>query len=201
MSEKAMSEKAGSEKAGSEKTGSEKRILSSHPDAGLDFDSSEFRRVMGGFCSGITVVTALADGIAVGMTCQSFFSLSLDPPLIAFSPSLSSSSYPLIRSAGAFCVNILEAGQESICNQFARSGTDKWRDISWQPGVTGSPMIDGVLATIDCTLENEFETGDHYLTIGRVASLSSTPGLHPLLYFNGSYGRLGSHAQLEQRSA
>jgi 3-hydroxy-9,10-secoandrosta-1,3,5(10)-triene-9,17-dione monooxygenase reductase component len=168
---------------------------------GRAFDSSEFRRVVGGFCSGITIVTALDDGVPVGMTCQSFFSLSLDPPLIAFSPARTSTSYPLIRSAGAFAINILEAGQEEVCNQFARSGTDKWAGIDWQPGVTGSPLIAGALATIDCELETEFETGDHYLTVGRVRSVHSTHGLHPLLYFRGAYKRLHHPAQAETRSA
>ncbi|MEV6344346.1 flavin reductase family protein [Actinoplanes sp. NPDC051851] len=150
----------------------------------------EFRRVLGGFCSGVTVVTAMADGVPVGMTCQSFFSLSLDPPLIAFSPSRSSTSYPRIRSSGSFCVNILEAGQEELCRQFARSGTDKWRDVPWRPGVTGSPVLDGVLASIDCALERDLETGDHYLTIGRVVALESTPDRRPLLFFNGAFERL-----------
>ncbi len=150
----------------------------------------EFRRVLGGFASGVTVVTAVLDGEPVGMTCQSFFSLSLDPPLIAFSPARTSRTYPLIRRSGSFCVNILEAGQEELCRQFARSGTDKWRGVGWRPGVTGSPVLDGVLASIDCELERDLETGDHYLTIGRVVDLASTPGRRPLLFFNGAFERL-----------
>jgi flavin reductase (DIM6/NTAB) family NADH-FMN oxidoreductase RutF len=168
---------------------------SDHVDHIIDFDSAQFRKVIGGFASGIVVVTAVTDGEPVGMTCQSFFSLSLDPPLIAFSPSLTSSSYPRIRESGAFCINILEAGQQDLCNQFARSGGDKWRGVDWEPGVTGSPRLDGVLASIDCELENEFVTGDHYLTVGRVKSLHATPGLHPLLYFNGTYRQLHPHQQ------
>jgi 3-hydroxy-9,10-secoandrosta-1,3,5(10)-triene-9,17-dione monooxygenase reductase component len=167
----------------------------------IDFDSAQFRKVVGGFASGITVVTAVTGGEPVGMTCQSFFSLSLDPPLIAFSPALTSTSYPRIRKAGAFCINILEAGQEALCNQFARRGEDKWRGVDWEPGVTGSPRLAGVLASIDCELENEFVTGDHYLTVGRVRSLHATPGLHPLLYFDGGYRRLHPHQSLESRSA
>jgi len=169
----------------------------------LNFDSAQFRRVIGGFASGITVVTAVDDGDPVGMTCQSFFSLSLDPPLIAFSPSLTSTSYPRIRAAGAFCVNILEAGQEALCNQFARSGEDKWRGVSWEPGATGAPRLDGVLASIDCELENEFVTGDHYLTVGRVRALHAVPDRHPLLYFNGGYRHLHPYPaiEVEMRSA
>jgi 3-hydroxy-9,10-secoandrosta-1,3,5(10)-triene-9,17-dione monooxygenase reductase component len=150
----------------------------------------EYRRVLGGFCSGLTVITAVVDGVPAGMTCQSFFSLSLDPPLIAFSPSVRSASYPRIRRSGSFCVNILEAAQQPLCEQFSRSGTDKWRGVSWRPGTTGSPVLDGVLASVDCRLERELETGDHYLTIGRVVALEATPGRQPLLFFNGSYERL-----------
>ncbi|WP_045745300.1 flavin reductase family protein [Actinoplanes rectilineatus] len=162
-------------------------------------DISEFRRVLGGFASGVTIITAVLDGTPVGMTCQSFFSLSLEPPLIAFSPARTSTSYPLIRKAGRFCVNILEAGQEDLCRQFARSGTDKWRGVAWQPGVTGSPILDGVLASIECDLERDVEAGDHYLTIGRVVDLASTPGKQPLLFFNGTFQRLedGSRSRLE----
>ncbi|MBT0767556.1 flavin reductase family protein [Kineosporia sp. J2-2] len=164
-------------------------------------DAARFRKVIGGFASGITVVTALDDDEPVGMTCQSFFSLSLDPPLIAFSPSLTSTTYPRIRRARAFTVNILEAGQQDLCNQFARSGSDKWRGVRWETGTTGAPRLEGVLATIDCELENEFVTGDHYLTVGRVRSLHATPGLHPLLYFNGTYRHLHPHQAQQARSA
>ncbi|MDR6316129.1 flavin reductase (DIM6/NTAB) family NADH-FMN oxidoreductase RutF [Actinoplanes couchii] len=136
------------------------------------------------------MITAVTDGVPVGMTCQSFFSLSLDPPLIAFSPARTSTSYPLIRRSGSFCVNILEAGQEALCRQFARSGTDKWAGVGWRPGVTGSPILDGVLASIDCELDRDLETGDHFLTIGRVVDLASVPGRSPLLFFNGAFERL-----------
>jgi len=158
----------------------------------VEIPSREFRRVLGGFASGVTIITAMVDGEPVGMTCQSFFSLSLDPPLVAFSPSLHSTSYPRIRQSGSFAVNILEASQRPLCEQFSRSGTDKWRGVEWRPGVTGSPLLEGALASIDCDLEQELETGDHYLTIGRVLELDSTPGRRPLLFFNGSYEHLAA---------
>lgn len=152
----------------------------------------DFRSTLGHFCSGIVVVSALNDGVPVGMTCQSFFSLSLDPPLIAFSPAKSSKSYPLIRSSGAFCINILEEAQQALCANFARSGTDKWQQVAWKPGPTGSPVLEGVLAWIDCHLEAEYEAGDHYLVVGRVVGLNSTADnrARPLLYFKGAYSSL-----------
>ncbi|GAA2587650.1 flavin reductase family protein [Winogradskya consettensis] len=162
--------------------------------AEIPIPSREFRRVLGGFASGVTVITAMVDGVPVGMTCQSFFSLSLDPPLVAFSPSRRSASYPLIRQSGSFCVNILEASQQALCEQFSRTGTDKWKGVSWTTGVTGSPLLEGALASIDCRLDQELETGDHYLTIGRVVELDAVEGREPLLFFNGGYERLCSTA-------
>jgi len=151
-----------------------------------------FRQVLGHFCSGITVVTAVADGVPAGLTCQSFFSVSLDPPLVAFSSSRASTSYPAIRRAQSFCINILAHGQEPLSTAFARSGGDKWRGVSWRPGRTGSPILDGVLAWVECTTVVEHEAGDHYLTIGRVVSLEQAGAGDPLLYFRGSYGRLAA---------
>jgi flavin reductase (DIM6/NTAB) family NADH-FMN oxidoreductase RutF len=155
-------------------------------------DASHFRHVLGHFPSGVTIVTAALDGELAGMTCQSFFSVSLDPPLIVFSPAKTSTSYPKIRQAGAFCINILAHDQEPLCLGFSRSGADKWRDVSWQAGATGAPIIDGVQAWIDCRLEAEHDAGDHYLTVGRVIDLQVTD-TRPLLYYKGAFGKL--HAE------
>ena len=149
----------------------------------------EFRNVLGHFCSGITVVTAALDGQTFGMTCQSFFSVSLDPPLVAFAPSKTSRSYAEIRKAGAFCLNILSEDQQEMCGGFARSGVDKFAGVGWTEGPTGSPIIDGVLAWVDCTLEAEHEAGDHQLVVGRVVALKAYDH-RPLLYFKGKYRRL-----------
>src|SRR5580658_9526448 len=113
-------------------------------------DESRFRDVLGHFATGVTVVTAV-DGDPVGFTCQAFAALSLDPPMVLLAPAKSSTSWPRIAQAGAFCVNILAADQEAVCRAFAVSGGDKFDGVAWTPGVTGSPIITGSLAYVECT--------------------------------------------------
>jgi len=147
-------------------------------------DARKMREVLGHFCSGVTIVSAVLDGEPVGLTCQSFFSVSLDPPLVAFSPSRTSTSYPSIRRAGAFCINVLAEEQNDLCHGFGRTGPTKWQGVSWRPGATGSPIIDGVQAWIECRFEAEHEAGDHFLTIGRVVDLQEYDA-RPLLFYKG----------------
>ena len=107
-------------------------------------------------------------------------------------PDRSSSSWPKFRDSGAFCVNILGAEQESVCRAFAMKGGDKFAELSWRPAGSGSPILDGVLAWIDCDLDVVHEAGDHYIVIGRVRELDiGTPAL-PLVFFQGGYGRFTS---------
>ena len=153
-------------------------------------DSARFRQVLGHFCSGIVIVTGIDGGDPVGLTCQSFSSVSLEPPLILFCPGKSSSSWPRIRTSGAFAVNILSADQEDVSRVFATKEADKFRSIGWKPGATGSPIINDALASIDCRIEEEYEAGDHTIVVGRVSELHLTddqPG--PLLFYRGGYGR------------
>lgn len=151
-------------------------------------DRLEMRTVLGHFVSGIVVITGANDDGPSGFTCQSFASLSLDPPLVMFSPSLTSVSWPRIRSSGKFCVNVLAAEHAEYSNTFARSGGDKFAGVDWAPAPSGSPILQGVGAWIDCTLENEYPGGDHTIVIGRVTALGADPQRMPLLYYRGSYG-------------
>jgi 3-hydroxy-9,10-secoandrosta-1,3,5(10)-triene-9,17-dione monooxygenase reductase component len=152
-----------------------------------------FRAVLGNFCTGITVLTSTVDGRPVGLTCQSFFSVSLAPPLIAFSVAKSSKTYPLIRRAGTCCVNVLSGGQNMLSNQFARSGVDKWVGVDWYPSPANrDPIIRDVLAWLECDIEQESEAGDHVIVLARVYSLAARPDASPLLYFRGSYARVDS---------
>jgi hypothetical protein len=107
----------------------------------------QLRRTLSHFASGVTIVTALRESIPVGFTCQSFFSLSLDPPYVAIAPSKTSTTWPLIAEAGTFCVNILSEGQEALCRSFAVSGADKFAGVEWNRSpVTSSPLLVGSLA-------------------------------------------------------
>ncbi len=159
------------------------------PSSQVAFSAREFRDALGHFASGVTVVAAVRDGVPFGLTCQSFYSVSLDPPLVSFSVGVASASYPHIRAAGAFCVNVLSHTQQAVSNRFARSGGDKWRGVAWRPTTAGNPVIEGVHTWIDCTLEAEYRAGDHYIVIGRVRELSPPPGQadRPLLYYRGRY--------------
>ena len=153
------------------------------------FDSSRFRHVLGHFATGVAVITAVAPSGPVGMAVSSFTSVSLEPPLVAFLPDKSSTSWPKIRSAGAFCVNILSVGQEELCAQFARKGIDKFARVPWRSAPSGAPILEGGMAWIDCELTQTFESGDHFIAIGRVLQLEAAEYGIPLVFFQGGYGR------------
>ena len=153
------------------------------------FDQKDFRNTMGQFCTGVVIATGAVNGVPAGFAAQSFVSLSLDPPLIAICPGKGSTSWPKLREAGAFCVNMLHASQEALCNHFAQSGGDKFAGLDWRAGVTGAPVLADALAYVECTLEDELEAGDHTIAIGRVQGyerLAEDAG--PLLFFRGQYG-------------
>ena len=151
------------------------------------FDQGRFREVLGHFATGITIVTAMEDEGPVGFTCQSFTSLSLDPALIALAPAKTSTSWPKIAAAGAFCVNILSSDQEALCRTFAASGADKFAGVGWSTAATGAPVLDGALAFIDCHLEQIHDAGDHELVLGRVLDMGVGEGT-PLLYYRSGFG-------------
>ncbi len=159
-----------------------------HDDPEAQAAARRFRDVLGTFASGITVVTTISNGEPVGMTCQSFSSVSLDPPLVLFVPAKSSRAWPLIQRSGRFCVNVLGADQQSISDQMATKGADKFAGIPWRPGEgTGSPVLEGSLAHLDCTVHAVHEAGDHFVVIGRVQHLETDGAEEPLLYFRGRY--------------
>jgi 3-hydroxy-9,10-secoandrosta-1,3,5(10)-triene-9,17-dione monooxygenase reductase component len=166
-----------------------------HDDPEAVYAARRFRDVLGRFASGVTVVTAVSGGEPVGLTCQSFSSVSLDPPLVLFIPAKTSRAWPLIQRSGKFCVNLLGADQADVSNTMASRGTDKFAEVKWTPSPqTGSPMLDGAIAHIDCTIHQVHEAGDHYVVIGRVVDLVTDDGVEgaeddvqPLLFYRGSY--------------
>jgi flavin reductase (DIM6/NTAB) family NADH-FMN oxidoreductase RutF len=159
-------------------------------------DPAEFRRVLGYFPSGITVITSLPSGEdgPAGFACQSFASLSLDPPLVVFMVGRASTTWPRIARAGVFCVNILGADQETLCRAFATSSTnkpDKFTGVAYDAApATGSPRLDGVPAWIDCAIHAVHTGGDHLIVVGRVQALGTRDeGSAPLLFHQGRFGR------------
>lgn len=163
-----------------------------HDDPEAKAAARRFRDVLGCFASGITVITTMSGEEPVGMTCQSFSSVSLDPPLVMFIPAKTSRAWPMIQRSGRFCVNVLAADQEHVSGQMATRGIDKFAGIDWTPAsATGSPVIAGTLAHLDCTIHTVHEAGDHYLVVGRVEHLEfqseEAPVTEPLLYYKGRY--------------
>ena len=148
------------------------------------------REVLGHFATGVVIVTAQGgDGRPLGFTCQSFVSLSLDPPLVSFAPSRTSSTWPRIREVGAFCVNVLAADHTELSTGFARPGgvVDKFEGVAWCPSPSGAPVLEGVAAWVDCTLWAEHDGGDHTIAVGRVNDLGADPDRLPLLFYRGAY--------------
>jgi 3-hydroxy-9,10-secoandrosta-1,3,5(10)-triene-9,17-dione monooxygenase reductase component len=153
-------------------------------------DNNSFRHVLGHFCSGVVIVTSRLGDQPIGLTAQSFSSLSLDPPLVLFCPANSSTTWPNVRESGHFCVNVLGEHQEDLCRQFAVSGGDKFAglDLIWSD--RGNPLITGSLAQIECELRQVHPAGDHQIAVGLVHDVRIGDPAHPLLFFKGAYRRL-----------
>ncbi|MFB6845951.1 flavin reductase family protein [Streptomyces sp. NPDC056373] len=154
-------------------------------------DPREFRRVLGNFASGVAVVTAppaTAGDPPAGFACQSFTSLSLDPPLVAFMVGRTSTTWPRIARAGVFCVNVLGSGQGELCRSFAVSGADKFAGVTYDAApVSGSPRLTGTVAWIDCTIHAVHPGGDHLIVVGRVDALGAVADADPLLFHRGRF--------------
>jgi 3-hydroxy-9,10-secoandrosta-1,3,5(10)-triene-9,17-dione monooxygenase reductase component len=150
-------------------------------------DPRTFRTVLGQFCTGVTIITTMDAEGPVGFACQSFAALSLDPPLVLFCPTKVSRSWSAIEQSGKFCVNVLAEEQQATCARFGSREPDKFAGIGWQPSPLGSPILDGALAHIDCTVEQVHDGGDHFVVFGRVSSLSELKDERPLLFYRGQY--------------
>lgn len=156
----------------------------------MSANPQRFRDVLGRFCSGIVVVTGATDDGPVGLTAQSFSSLSLEPPLILFCPAKTSTSWPRIAATSHFCVNVLGDHQEDVCRTFARTGVDKFADVAWTPGVSRSPVLADCIASIDCRISAIHDGGDHLIVIGEVLDMGLRDAGGPLLYYQSAYARV-----------
>lgn len=158
-------------------------------------DTRHLRDVLSRFASGVVVVSAIGDQGPVGLTCQSFASLSLDPPLVLFCPSKASRAWPQIQRSGRFCVNVLADNQAWLSEQFAARGADKFAGVDWRSSAaTGSPLIAGTLGYLDCTLVDVHDGGDHLVVIGAVLDLGDVHPAgseHGLTFYRGRYGSTG----------
>ena len=152
--------------------------------------ADDFRRVLGHFTTGVTVVTTCdADGRPTGLTASAFCSVSLDPPLVLICVDHKSQSYPALRERGCFAINILHAEQEAISRRFASTRLDKFDGVPHTLSSLGLPLVEGAIARLECSTVNMHVEGDHTIFVGRVERADAPSGT-PLLYFKGKYERL-----------
>ncbi|MEM0947828.1 MAG: flavin reductase family protein [Pseudomonadota bacterium] len=151
------------------------------------FDDRRFRDVLGTFTTGVVIVSTMLDGKPEGMTIGAFTSVSLDPPMVAFLPAKSSTTWPKIRSAGAFTINILARDQEALCRAFARTSDQKFDGVDWAQSEYGTPHVAGALSWLDCTLITVVDAGDHDIALGEVRALTLGTKNDPLVFFGGAF--------------
>jgi flavin reductase (DIM6/NTAB) family NADH-FMN oxidoreductase RutF/DNA-binding IclR family transcriptional regulator len=165
-------------------------VTSGSRDSAPAHDPKQFRYVLGQHPTGVTLITATqADGDPVGMVVGTFTSVSLNPPLVAFLPDRSSSSWPKIRASGSFCANVLTSAQEDVCRAFAQKRDDRFTASLWSLTGAGGMRLEGAAAWIDCTIEDVIPAGDHDIVLGRVRDLGVGDSADlPLLFLRGGYG-------------
>lgn len=154
-------------------------------------DQRKMRDVLSHFATGVVAITAIdsENATPAGLAANSFTSVSLNPPLVAFCVAKSSSSWPRIRTADRYVVNILAEAQESVCRSLAVRGGNKFAALSWSPSPAGAPIFDGALAWMEVELEVEHDAGDHIIVVSRVRHLHATEDA-PLIFYKGKYGRV-----------
>jgi 3-hydroxy-9,10-secoandrosta-1,3,5(10)-triene-9,17-dione monooxygenase reductase component len=150
-------------------------------------DSARLRHVLGHLPTGVAIIAALTDVGPVWMAANSVASVSLDPPLILFCPSQSSTTWPDIRAAGCFCINVMASQHEETTRRFARKGVDRFAGVDYRERSTGPGLTDA-LAWIDCRIDAEHDAGDHRIVVARVLTFEAAPAGDPLVFFRGRYG-------------
>jgi len=158
----------------------------------MSIEQREFRNAVGCFATGVTVVTTLdSNGAKVGITANSFSSLSLDPPLILFCIDSKINSFDAFENCANFIVNVLNEEQQDISNNFARSSDEKWEGIMHDFGENGCPSFANAVAILECRKHAIHEGGDHLIVVGEVTHIKYDSGnKRPLLYYKGSYSRI-----------
>lgn len=161
------------------------------------FEARYLRDVLGNFPTSVVAVTTLGgEDEPVGMVVGSFTSVSLDPPLVSFLVDRSSSTLPKILAAERFCANALASDQEGLCRKMARRGADRFDGVLWERSPMRNPILEGVVAWVDCSIDKVVELGDHFLVVGLIRDLSvASSAKNPLLFFRGGYGDYSSTAR------
>ena len=169
----------------------ERRAPRGSPEYREGSDARTFRDALGCFATGVTVVTAIgADGLPIGLTANSFTSVSLDPPLLLVCIANNAGSAPALREAERFAVNVLQIGQQPTSNRFAGKGEDRFAATPWEVGEFGTPVLTGSLGSFECESQDIHDGGDHFILVGCVLKAIFEPRRDPLLYFRGKYRKL-----------
>ena len=152
------------------------------------FTPEDFRAALGQFATGVTIVTTLdAQGRKVGLTANSFNSVSLSPPLVLWSLSKQSGSMPALKASGAYAINVLAADQRVLAERFARKGIDRFEGVGWRPGFSGVPLINGAVASFECKHRSHHDEGDHLIFVGEVTHCQRRLGAVPLVFHGGRF--------------
>lgn len=157
---------------------------------GSAVDRQDLREALGSFATGVAIVTSVDDsGTPVGLTVNSFSSVSMNPPLVLFCLDRGAFSLPTFLEASHFAINILEISQAELSRRFATPMADKWAGLRWIAGAGGVPLLPGCVAWLECRRHDVLEGGDHLIIVGRVAAVKNNPEREALLYKRGLYGR------------
>ncbi|MDR6534392.1 flavin reductase (DIM6/NTAB) family NADH-FMN oxidoreductase RutF [Variovorax soli] len=152
------------------------------------FTTDEFREALGMFATGVTIVTArAANGRLVGLTANSFNSVSLDPPLVLWSLARSAASMAALSTGSHYAVNILAADQKDLAERFATKDVDRWADVAFTEGVGGAPVLAGAAASFECFNRSRYDEGDHVIFVGEVERCGHRAGASPLLFHGGHF--------------
>ena len=150
-------------------------------------DQAHFREALGHFATGLVVATGSGEEGPVGFTCQSFASVSLDPPLVQFCPSKASRTWPKLRRAEVIGLSILGEHQEAVARSFSQSGADKFAGVGWALSSRGAPILEGALGWLEVEVVAVHDAGDHEIVLAQVLDLGTNPGT-PLVFYRGGYG-------------
>jgi 3-hydroxy-9,10-secoandrosta-1,3,5(10)-triene-9,17-dione monooxygenase reductase component len=153
-------------------------------------DASAFRDALGRFATGVAFITAAPDGGPAGLIVNSLTSVSLEPPLVSFSPARSSLTWSRMRRTGRFGVNVLAWRHERFAMRATPAGADRFAGLDWELGRSGVPLLMDALACLECEIVAEHPAGDHWIVVGRVAHLRIASDQDPLVFFAGAFGAL-----------
>lgn len=151
-------------------------------------DPQQFRAALGMFATGVTIVTVRsADGGLVGLTANSFNSVSLEPPLVLWSLARRAGSLPTFTHGSHYAINILAADQKALAQRFATRDIDRFAGVAWREGAGGAPVLEGAVAVFECANRSRYEEGDHVIFVGEVERCTARPGAQPLIFHGGRY--------------